>query len=182
MKEKRKYAGSLQNTTVRWGQLVTGDHITSTKDNMLDIDGSRDMLVIMDAFFGFKAAYPMADKSAESTMEAIRHYKGDRKIERFYSGRSGEIDRALRELESVAEQSQPGVPQNNAVAERLAQDVLDGTRTALVRVGLPPCFWGFACRHYCLAEMFLPKRQSAEADGARVSAWEKTHGSFSMDS
>ena len=110
----------------------------------------------MDAFFGFKAAYPMADKSAESTMEAIRHYKGDRKIERFYSGRSGEIDRALRELESVAEQSQPGVPQNNAVAERLAQDVLDGTRTALVRTGLPPCFWEFAGRHYCLAENFLP--------------------------
>ena len=35
MKEKRKYAGSYQNTTVRWGHLVTGDHITSTKENML---------------------------------------------------------------------------------------------------------------------------------------------------
>ena len=48
---------------------------------MLGIDGSRDMLVIMDAFSGFKAACPMADKIADSTMEAIRHYKGDRKIE-----------------------------------------------------------------------------------------------------
>ena len=50
MKDKRKYAGSNQNTTVRWGQLVTGDHITSTKDNMLGIDGRKDMLVIMGAF------------------------------------------------------------------------------------------------------------------------------------
>ena len=107
------------------------------------------MLVIMDAFSGFKAAYPMADKSAESTMEAIRHYKGDRKIERFYSDRSGEIERALREIEIDAEQSQPGVPQNNAVAERLVQDVLDGTRTALVRAGLPPCFWEF-----CMLALF----------------------------
>ena len=65
MKEKRKYAGSYQNHTIRWGQLVTGGHITSTKDNMLGIGGSKDMLVIKDAFSGFKAAYPMSDKSAE---------------------------------------------------------------------------------------------------------------------
>ena len=44
--------------TSRWGQLVAGDHITYTKDNMLGIEGSRDMLVVMDAFSGFKAAYP----------------------------------------------------------------------------------------------------------------------------
>ena len=104
---------------------------------MLGIDGSKYMLVIMVAFSGFKAAYPMADKSAESTMEALRHFKGDREIERFYSDRPGEIERALRDLEIVLAQSQPGVPQNNAVAERLVQDVLDGARTALVRALLP---------------------------------------------
>ena len=178
MKEKRNHAGSYLNTTVRWRQLVTGDHITSTKDHMIGIDGSNDMLVIKDAFSGFKAAYPMGDKSAESTMEAIRHFMGGRKIERLYSDRSGEIERALRELKIVPEQSQPGVPQNNAVAERLVQDVLDGTRTALVRVGLPLCFWEFARRHYCMAENFLPRRKSAEADGDRQSAWDNTHNSI----
>ena len=165
MKEKRKYVGSYQNTTVRWGQLVTGDHITSTKDSMLGIDGSNDMLVKKDAFSGFKAAYPMADKSAESTMEVIRRFSGDRKIERFYSDRSGEIERALRELEIVAEQSQPGVPQNNAVAERLVEDVIEGARTAFVRAGLPPCFWEFACRHYCLGEKFLPRKSRRRPTG-----------------
>ena len=104
---------------------------------MLGIDGSKAMLVIKGAFSGFKAAYPMADKSAESTMEAIRHFKGDRNIERLYSDRSGEIERALGELQIVPEQSQPGVPQTSAMAERLVQDVLEGTRTALVRAGLP---------------------------------------------
>ena len=69
------------------------------------------------------------------------------------------------------------MPQNNAVAERLVQDVLEGTRTALVRAGLPPCFWEFACRHYCMAENLLPRRKSAEADGDRLSPWEKTHDS-----
>ena len=129
------------------------------------------MLVIIGAFSGFKATHPMTDKSAESTMEAIRHYKVDRTIGRFYSERSGEIERALRELEIVAEQSQPGVPQNNAVAERLVQDLLEGARTALVRACLPLYVWEFSCRHYCMAENFLPRRKSAAADGDRSSPW-----------
>ena len=34
MQEKRKYVGSYNNTATRWGQLVTGDHIVSTQDNI----------------------------------------------------------------------------------------------------------------------------------------------------
>jgi hypothetical protein len=79
MKEKRKYSGSYKNTATRWGQLVIGDHIVSTQDNMLGIDGSRDILVLKDAFSGFKAAYPMPDRKADSTSGPIRHFMGDRK-------------------------------------------------------------------------------------------------------
>ena len=118
-------------------------------------------------FLWIKAAYPKADKSVDSTMEATSHVKGERTIDTLYSDRSGEIKRALRDLQIVPDQSQPGVPQNNAVSERLVQDVLEGARTALVRAGLPPCFWEFACRHYCMAEHFVPWRKSAEADGDR---------------
>ncbi len=88
----------------------------------------------------------MPDKSADSTIHAIKHCKGERNIERFYSDSSGEIDRALRELHKVSDKSQLGVPQNKAVAERLVQDELEGTRTALLCVGLPPRFWEYACR------------------------------------
>ena len=94
--------------------------------------------MIKDAFSGFKPAYPMPDKTADSTADAIKHIKGDRVIERLYSDRSGEIDKALRNLHIVAEYSQPGVPQHNAVAEQLVSDVLEGTRTVLVRAALPP--------------------------------------------
>ena len=89
----------------------------------------------------------MADKPAESTIDAIKQFRGDRNIGNFYSGRSGEIGRDLRALRSTADNSQLGVPQNNAVADRLVQDVLEGTRTVLVRVGLLPCVWEYACRH-----------------------------------
>ena len=84
------------------------------------------------------------------------------------------IDRALRDLHIVPG-SQPGVPQNNAVATRLVQDILEGARTALLRAGLPPCFWEYACRRYCALANALPVRKSASADGGRSSPREKTH-------
>ena len=120
----------------------------------------------------------MPDRKADWTADAIRHFMGDRKIERFYSGRSGEIERALRDLHIVSDTSQPGVPQNNAVAERLVQDMIEGTRTALLRAGLPPCFWEYACQHYCLMENVLPGREPVAAGVETKSPWGKTkvHG------
>ncbi|MFM7982090.1 MAG: hypothetical protein ACKPKO_22505, partial [Candidatus Fonsibacter sp.] len=99
---------------------------------MLGIEEGNDVLVMRDAYSGLKAAYPMPDKTADSTMMAIQHFKGNREISRFYSDRSGEIERALRVLHITSDTSQPGVPQNNAVAERLVQEVLEGTRTTLL--------------------------------------------------
>ena len=86
------------------GQVVAGDHIVSTKDNMLGLDGNKDILVIQDAFSGFQSAYPMPDKTVDSTMDAINHVKGERNIERFYSDRFGDIDRAVRDLLIVSGQ------------------------------------------------------------------------------
>ena len=40
----------------------------------------------------------MPDRKADSTVDAIKRFMGDIKIERFYSDRSGEIERALRDL------------------------------------------------------------------------------------
>ncbi|MFM7979920.1 MAG: hypothetical protein ACKPKO_11450, partial [Candidatus Fonsibacter sp.] len=132
---------------------------------MLGIEGGKDVLVMKDAYSGLKAAYLMPDKSADSAKMAIHHFKGNREISRFYSDRSGEIERALRDLRITSDTSQPGVPQNNAVAERLVQDVLEGTRTALLMAGLPPCYWEFACQHYCLMENDITRRKSGTPDG-----------------
>ena len=73
----------------------------------------------------------MPDRKVDSTADAIRQFMGDRRIEVFYSDRTGEIERALRVLHIVSDTSQPGVSQNDAVAERLVQDILEGTRPAL---------------------------------------------------
>ena len=65
------------------GQLVTGGHIVSTQDNMLGIYGNRDILVMKDAYSGFKAAYPMPDKKADLTADAIKHLMGKKKDREF---------------------------------------------------------------------------------------------------
>jgi hypothetical protein len=67
------------------------------------------------------------------------------------------------------DKSQPGVPQTNAIIERTVQDVTNGSSTALLAAGLPPCFWPFAVQAYC----FLDNTNFHEG----ASAWAKTHGS-----
>jgi hypothetical protein len=60
MKEKPKDVGSCKNTATRWGQLVTGSHIASTQDNMLGIDGNRDILVMKAAIFRIQGSLSYA--------------------------------------------------------------------------------------------------------------------------
>ena len=38
----------------------------------------------------------MPENKADSTADAIKHFKGERHIDTFYSNRSGEIEHALR--------------------------------------------------------------------------------------
>ena len=111
---------------------------------MLWITGDRDALVIKDLFSGLKQLYPVKDKTADATEMSIRHLIGDRRALRLYSDRSGEIGKALKALKIMPYNSQPGVPQNNAVVERLNQDYLEGVRIVLGHAGLPACFWPFA--------------------------------------
>ena len=43
--------------------------------------------------------------------------------------------------------SQPGIPRNTAVAEKMV-NFLKSSRTTLVRAGLPAGFWPYAVQHY----------------------------------
>ena len=103
---------------------------------MQGIDGNRDVMVLKDALSVLRAAYTMPDKTADSTAHAMKHFKGERIIELYYSDRSVEIERSPRQLHIVSVASPLGVPQNNAVVELLVPDVRQRTRTALVRAGL----------------------------------------------
>ena len=72
-------SGSAATAFAVMNVAEAGDHIVSTQDNVLGMGGSRDILVLKDAFSGFKAAYPMPDRKADSAADAIRHFMGDRR-------------------------------------------------------------------------------------------------------
>ena len=169
MRRKPKYKGSFKNEAMWWGQHLTADHITSKKDNMLGVTGDRNALVIKDLYSGLKHLYPTKTKNTEDTTESIRHFVGDRGARRLYSDNSGEIGKALKELRIMPHNSMPGEPQTNAVAERNNGDILEGTRAALIRAGLPPAFWPYAAEHYCMMEN---THFTEDSD----SPWCKTHG------
>ena len=76
--------------------------------------------------------------------------------------------KTCRDLQLVRDASQPGVPQTKGKAERAVQDVLAGTKAALLQAGLPPIFWSFAAPCYCLL------RNTTEF-GGHVSPYAKTH-------
>ena len=52
----------------------------------------------------------MPDNTANSTVDAINRFQGYRTIRKFYSNRSGELDKALRALHVALANSQPRVP------------------------------------------------------------------------
>eukprot|EP00972_Heterocapsa_arctica_P082153 12109289-Heterocapsa_arctica.AAC.1 len=62
----------------------------------------------------------------------------------MYSDNSGEIIKACKKLRILREPSRPGVPQSNDSIERTNLDILEGTRTSMIHVGFPECFWPFA--------------------------------------
>ena len=83
----------------------------------------------------------MPDKTAESTIMALREFIGDRMARQLYSDRSGEIGKAFNKVKILAGNAQPGVPETNSLIERANQTILDGVRVVLVQAGLPVCFW-----------------------------------------
>ena len=169
MRKKARYKGSFVNTAAYWGHHLTGDHITSIKDNMLGVTGDRNAFVVKDLYSQLKHLYPTKTKDAAETTASIRHFVGDRTVSKLYSDNSGEIEKALKECKIMSHTSLPGEPRNNAVAERTNGDILEGARSALIRAGLPSSYWPYAAEHYCMME-------NVHFTQDKESPWFKTHG------
>ena len=153
---------------------MTSDHITSQKDNMLGVTGDRDAYVIRDVWSKLKHLYPTKTKDTNDTEQSIRDFIGMRKCGVMYSDNANEIKNASERLKISPHTSQPGMPQNNAVAERTNQDMLAGTRTNLEQAGVPVCFWPYAAEHYCVVDNTSHAQVAANKED--LTPWQKTHG------
>ena len=86
--------------------------------------------------------------SAE-TAYAIGIFRGNDEIRRFYSDKSEVISAACKRLAIPWEHAQPGMPQNNAVAERNIGDTSPGIRVYLCQAGLPDCLLAYGWTLLC---------------------------------
>ena len=94
---------------------------------------------------------PVDALGALETTRALQFVVGDQPVKRLYSDNRRSIRKACHMLRIPWEASQPGIHQTNARVERSSRDILDGTRVALVQVGLPSLFLAIC------SKMLLPQ-------------------------
>ena len=129
------------------------------------------MLTLL-VYLGLRAAYPTPDKSVDTTTMAIRTFAGDRKIDKLYADRSGEISSALKTLGIMPQGVSLGYLKPTPWPKKANGDVLAGTRALLLPAGLPYYFWEYAMSCYCTLDNLC------RAVGEGVSPWSRTHGRY----
>ena len=165
MRHFRSRTGAFKREVKTFGDLVTFDFVTASRDH--EVEG-RYALIIRDIYTGLIMAYPTARRDTDSVVRAIKHFCGRRKIKQVYLDDGPELINACVELKLNHDLSLPGRPQNNSLAERTNQFIIDQTSACLVHAGLPTCYWAQAIttlRHLVNVE---------EVNGS--SAWLRLHG------
>ena len=85
--------GAFAREPQHWGDIITCDHMVQTDEAWtVGCDGSKDVLTVKDIATGYKMAYPMPNKSGESTVTALQKFIGQWRINRCYYDNSHEID------------------------------------------------------------------------------------------
>ena len=162
-------ASSLLPEITRFGQYVMADHLHAKVDDIDDCDPKSVALVVRDHATGYIGAYPSKDKSADSCIEAMRHFKGNEKIDLIYSDNAHEIVAMARAVGAAPATSTPYRHQSNAVIERAIGVLQQCARVILWQSGLPSRFWSFAVK---MAALALNLREGPDGE----CPWKKRHG------
>ena len=105
---------------------ITPSSINTEKSRGLN--GEHAAVFVMDIFTRFTDLVPVADKTSEEALRAIRYFLGEHKTGRLYSDNSKELEVAAKELGMMRQTAAPHRPQTNAFAERGIRTMLEGTR------------------------------------------------------
>ena len=87
-----------------------------------------------------------------------------------YSDVAPEFEAAMSELRIPLDHSLPGKPNNNSLAERTNQEIINTVSAAMLHAGLPAQYWNFALN--CVTHNL--NIEDAEGDGD--SAWKRMTG------
>ena len=110
------------------------------------------LLTVFDLGTKYLSVYPTYDKSAHSTQEALKLFRGRNQIVCMYADRAPELDCAATAMGIPCDRARAGRPQTNGIIERRNQEINRGTKALLVQAGFPPPLWYLAAPCYCLME------------------------------
>jgi len=163
---RRKPSNEAQ--AAKFGEMVTADHLIAQDIVDESILGDKTALVVLDRGTKWLDVFPLLDKSAEQANLAMIEFMGNQIMGSFYTDGSPELRKVAEGNHWKHSTSTPGRPETNGVAERAVRTAVEGARTALEHAGLPPRWWNYAVRHFCMA--------SNIAIVDNESSWQRRHG------
>ena len=145
---------------------VTLDHIILGKEEEdSSRNGDRVAAVVFDLYTKWLLAYPDKTKESGPTRKAIRRFLGAQTHPTYiYSGNSGEIIRAIKDLgyEDRHDTSTPNRPATNGIVERMVRVIKEGTSAALLQAGANPEWWSDAMRTFTFLHNCVDKLADGE--------------------
>ena len=126
---------------------------------------------MMDRFTKWLQGFAARTESSDECVKAFQRFLGPQvKPEHVYTDNSGELIKALDELNWPHDTSTPHRFQTNGVVERAVRVVKEGTSCALVQSGLAEAWWPEAMSCFC----FLKNVVDILADGQ--TSYKKRYG------
>ena len=153
MRHFRCKSGAFQSEVKTFGDLITFD-LQEIPRTMTSTSWSFEIYILASSW-----ATQLVDQ---------QHFAGRRKIKQAYSDDAPEFINACSDLKIPHDLSLPGKKQNNSLAERTNQFIVDQTTACLVHAGVPTCYWGNAITALCQL------MNVEEINGS--SAWFRLHG------
>ena len=142
-------------------------------------DGAREVLVIRDVATKMIAAIPTESRHTEQVVSALKRLIGRRKVKMAYSDVAPEFEAAMSELRIPLDHSLPGKPNNNSLAERTNQEIINTVATAMLHAGLPAQYWSFALN--CVTHNLNIEDVEGDGDSAWKRMTEFANVNLSMD-
>ena len=132
--------------------FVTDDWMVSKNELSTGIDNERYCMFAYDLGTHFVMACPKGCKDTIEAFMSLKHYAGQQNVIRFYSDGGGELVSAAKALKLNRDRSLLHSHSNNGISERRNRIGLEGTRTVLMRAGMPTSLWPCTVRHFCFAQ------------------------------
>ena len=158
----RSKPGAFQREVKTFGDLITFDLVEAAGDAE---NNDKYVMIVRDIHTGIIMGSPIGRKNTVTVITSIKHFAGRRKIKQVYSDDAPEFINACSELKIPHDLS---LKQNNSLAERTNQFIVDQTTACLVHAGLPTCYWIYAITALCHL------MNVEEINGS--SAWFRLHG------